>query len=136
MKIEYLAGIIDVEGTMSIFMDGGKMVPSITVANTNKKLLDEIFKFLKANGVKSEICMHKARSARHKDSYSLRVRWNAAIRLASMLDGFLIIKTEQCKLLVNDFRKRTPRNGKYSQGMLASKNKLIARFRKLNSRGV
>ena len=136
LRIEYLAGIIDGEGTITINKDGNQMLPVISISNTNLKMLNAVAAFLRRNKIKSSICNHGARKKNHKEAYSIRVRWDGAIKLAKMLDGLLIIKSRQCKILSKDFKNATPRNGKYSKSQLRKKETLIRKIRLLNSRGV
>lgn len=134
MNLDYLAGIVDGEGTISIAKSGhGKgLMPYISIANTNLKLIEEISGFLKSIGVGFHVSKKQPRKSNHQVSYSLNVRYNHAIKLAELLRWKLVIKSEQARMLIEDYKKCTPRNGKYNKEQLEMKSKFFTCLQSLN----
>lgn len=141
MTLDYVAGIVDGEGTISLhpyktYYKGRGYMPYISVANTDRRLLDAMAEFFKELGVSSSFCTKPARKANHKVSYAISVRGAKAIRLAKLLTGRLIIKKEQCAILAEEYEACTPKNGQYTPEQRKDKELLIDRFHVLNMRGV
>ena len=75
-EISYLAGIIDGEGTVSFMKRGENYFPTVTIANTSRKLLDWCGQKV---GLGFSICVKKPRSQNHSVSYHIRWRFDAAL---------------------------------------------------------
>jgi len=61
MNYDYLAGIIDGEGTVSISKDGKSFVPYIAIANNSMPLIKAISDFLSAEGMKTKSALRSPR---------------------------------------------------------------------------
>lgn len=138
MNYQYLAGIVDGEGTIGITSLKSKIrfSPFISISNTNKQLLNTILEFLKKEGFNACISTKKPRKENHKTCYSLTIKDKYAIKLAKILKNELLIKAEQATLLAENYEICTPRNGKYNSELLVMKNNLISKIKSLNSRGI
>ena len=132
MNLDYLAGIVDGEGTISITRYKNTLTPYISIANTNIKLIEEISKFLGSLDIVFHVSKKQPKKSNHQVSYGLSVRYNHAIRLAELLHGKLVIKSEQARMLIEDYKKCTPRNGKYNTKQLEIKSKFFTRLQSLN----
>ncbi len=71
--------------------------------------------------------------AKHKDSYTYRVIYDDAIELLREISPFLIIETKKkrAKLIIDKYKKVTPRNGRYNDEMFKKKKALIEEFMQL-----
>ncbi len=138
MNLDYLAGIVDGEGTVGLTIRRKKneIQPYIAIANTVKSLMDEIGKFYTENNLTWCISTKQPRKKEHRVSYTITVKGRDAIRLASLLKNRLMIKSVQAGLLVDEYASCTPRNGKYSELQRITKQALVHRMQVLNSRGV
>lgn len=102
--INYLAGIIDAEGTVYINKRNmnnsyDRFIPSISVVNTNKEIVKRCFSTLKNNGVGCHI------QSRVNESRN-RVRWDISVSgvkrvslLSEMLKNRMVIKNRQVDII-------------------------------------
>ncbi|WP_077214721.1 LAGLIDADG family homing endonuclease [Bacillus dakarensis] len=118
----YLAGIIDGEGTVTLtrMHENEYRRPCITIASTDKELLDYIQTLTggtitKKKNYKPDI---------HKNSYSLMIKKKDTVfYLLRKISNFLRIekKKQRALLILENYEKVTPRNGKYSHDLLQKK---------------
>ena len=127
----YLAGIIDGEGTVTLMKHhkNETPLPFIGIANNNLELL----RWIKAK-VGGNICSKKKRLSHHADSFVLNIKQDRALRVLNEIKKFLIVKRRQAELITEEYKKVTPRSGRYTPEMLAKKYMLVAEIRKLNQR--
>lgn len=127
----YLTGIVDGEGTVTLtkHRKNETHTPNVIVANNNLGLL----KWIKSK-VGGLIVSKKTYKPHHQKSYAWSVRQDRAIRLLNEIKQYLIIKKPQAELITTCYKAVTHRAGKYTPEMLAKKNKLVAKIRKLNQR--
>ncbi len=127
----YVAGIIDGEGTITLTRrrKNETPCPHISVANTNLEMLEWLRS--KLGGI---ICSKKKYQPHHKQSYTWTIKLaGKCLQLLSDIRPYLIIKRQHADLLINEYRKVTPRNGKYTPEMSLRKLGLISEIRKLNT---
>lgn len=128
----YLAGIIDGEGTVTLARKHRNELhsPEVSVANTNQRLIV----WLKNKTGSGTICLKQKRSIKHRTAYTWKIRGDKAIALLKEISRWLIIKKPHADLILRDYKKLTPRNGRYDEQTLKKKMKLVALIRALNSR--
>ena len=129
----YLAGLIDGEGTVTLTVPnrGQTPQPRISIANNSFEILE----WVRSKVGCGSIVRKKSHKLSHHDSYAWQVnRAGRTMALLNEIKKFLILKRPQAELILNEYKKVTPRNGKYSPEMLARKMQLVAKMRKLNQR--
>ena len=127
----YLAGIVDGDGTVTLMKHhkNETPIPFTGIANNNLELLKWIKSLVGGN-----ICSKKKRLHHHSDSYVLNIRQDRSLRFLDEIKQYLIIKSRQAELITDKYKSVTHRAGKYTPGMLAKKEELVAEIRRLNQR--
>lgn len=125
----YIAGIIDVEGSimLSKFYKNQYPSPCVSVASTDIELL----LWLKDTIDKGIIIKKKNyNKMRHKDSFTYKITYNDAIELLKDIEPYLVIpkKKSRAKLIIEKYKKVTPRNGRYSKEMKKQKERFYEEF--------
>jgi len=128
----YIAGIVDGEGSIMLTRFHKNQLPSpcVSVASTDKELLLWLQKIIGKGRI---INKRNYNRAKHKDSYTYRVIYDDAIELLREISPFLIIETKKkrAKLIIDKYKKVTPRNGRYNDEMFKKKKALIEEFMQL-----
>lgn len=67
---------------------------------------------------------------KHTDSFAYTIKYNDAINLLVEIEPYLVIenKKKRARLIIEKYKKVTPRNGKYSKEMLEAKEKFYEDF--------
>lgn len=127
----YIAGIIDGEGTVTLTRQHVREMysPEVSVANTNLQLL----LWLKEK-IGGYIRKKVRKLPQHHQAYTWTVRDNRAISLLKIVEKLLIVKRSHSELITRNYKKLTPRNGKYTAEQARKKLELVAAIKKLNSR--
>lgn len=115
-KLNYIAGFIDGEGCISIRKDGtrGKnfnYFPEIIIVNTNKEVLNWVNLIFGDVGL-----MYRTKFKQHtnkKDCFRLVYNHRKALIVAKAILDYLIIKREQCQIII-DFYEKTLDTEKFS----------------------
>lgn len=134
---EYIAGFLDADGSIALSSKSAKCewarTPEISFFNCDRGILDAIQKQYNAGKVKA----NKPTSKNHNVSYSLHVGGNAAIVLMSDVLPYMLHekKRQRARLIVENYKSCTPRNGKYNKAMIAKKMKLIEDVMGIQMRG-
>lgn len=127
----YIAGIVDGEGSIMLTQihKNQQHAPVVSVSSTDRELLD----WLKDITTKGSISLKPAKKENHKDSWDWKISYNAALELLELILPYLKIerKIYRALLLVNEYKDLTPRNGKYTPDMVASKQEFLRRFHNL-----
>ncbi|MEW9094356.1 MAG: LAGLIDADG family homing endonuclease [Clostridiaceae bacterium] len=125
----YIAGIIDGEGSIMLLKFHSNQLPSpcLSISSTSLDLLNWIKNTLNCGIIKLK---KNYNSNLHKDSYTYTLKYNDVIELLEQIYPYLILekKIQRAKLIVNEYKKVTPRNGRYSKEMLKAKNDFYERF--------
>jgi len=127
----YLAGLIDGEGTIGLCPSGKFRQPFISMSSTTPELI----RFLRVR-IGGAVCRQKLQSPRHSKSWSWRLRGDKALSLMRQLLPYLREpnKAARAEVMVARHKTVTPRNGKYTASMLASKRAYEAQVLMLCSR--
>ena len=116
----YIAGIIDGQGSICLTKQHSNEFrsPSIQVSSTTY----EILQYLK-NKIGGSISIKTKNHANYKDSWVWQIKTNLTLELLEQIQDYLLVpeKKFRAKLLVSEYKKVTPRNGKYSEQKLAEK---------------
>jgi hypothetical protein len=116
----YIAGLIDGEGTVTLSRkhaaDNRQL--SISISSTEKPMLEYV---LEVTGV-GKITNKRRSQEHHKASYSYAVYNRHALGLLAQVHPFLrSYKRSRGELILRDYVRLTPRNGKYTPELLAER---------------
>ena len=126
-KQSYAAGIIDGEGSIGLskMHKSQHRSPSISVSSTTPEILE----FFKSNWG-GAICKHKKYKKHHKQAFSWRLSYDAAIKFLEEIVQYLLVpeKKYRAELIVNEYKSIAVRNGKYTEEQLAKRSDFEKRF--------
>lgn len=121
----YLAAIIDGEGTVTLTKDSSFRYPIIEVSSTTL----EIVEYLKDHfgGV---ISKKNERNPKWKQAYVWKVERRKAIALLKEIVSYLHEpkKKARAELIIEDYIRLTPRNGRYSEELKKQKLEFEEKF--------
>lgn len=123
----YIAAMIDGEGSICLTQNrpNEHRSPNITVASTTKEILFYLQE--KAGG---SISSKKKYAEHHKDSWQWQLKGDKAIDLLTSIYPYLLVpeKYYRAKLISQEYKSVTPRNGRYSDEALQKKLDFENRF--------
>lgn len=126
-QIGYIAALIDGEGSICLIAQHANehKAPVISVASTTKEIMEFMQTLLGGT-----IVQKKKYQEHHKDCWQWSLKRDKAIELLSIIYPYLLVpeKYYRGKLIVNEYKKVTPRNGKYTEEMLKRKLDFEERF--------
>ena len=126
----YLAALIDGEGTITLFNAKSKKGNkyrrlALTISNDDYKMLEWTMKIV---GV-GKITQKRSCNRKYAVSYTYQLTSQQALDLITQIYPYLrTYKRERAQLVLGNYKKLTPRNGKYSEKILAKKEKFIKDF--------
>lgn len=128
VTLDYVAGIIDGEGTITmsyVHKTNKWRTPVVSVSSTTIEILNALVAFCGGH-----ICKHKVYKSHHLPSFSWRVHGRKAVELCSHLKTRLMVpeKRRRAALLATKYVACTPRNGKYTQTQTHKKQQLEHAF--------
>ena len=130
----YIAGIIDGEGTVTLTRThrGENRRPVVSISSTELPLLLYVRRVIGAGRV-----TRKARArAHHSPSFAYCLSSRQALGLLRQVSRYLrTYKSQRAKLLLDEYVRVTPRNGRYSPEQRADKEAFEERFFALSIRG-
>lgn len=125
----YIAGIIDGEGSIMLIKNHNNQFPSpcISISSSTIELLEWIKQKTGIGKIKGK---KNYNLEKHKNSYTYIVKYDEAIYLLKELLPYLIIETKKKRavLILDKYKKVTPRNGRYSPEMLELKTAFYNEF--------
>jgi len=129
----YVAGIVDGEGTITLtrFHRGENRRPVVSISSTERPLLEYVRQVIGAGRI-----TNKRRSrAHHSVSFVYVVSSRNALELLSQIGSFLrTYKAERTSLLLAEYRRVTPRNGRYSPALQVARSAFENSFFKITTR--
>lgn len=133
----YTAGFLDADGTLSLGKSYATQpdysrTPVVEFYNCDKNILETIQKCWGGH-----IRATKQTNLNHNISYQLKLSGNDAFQLLSEVLPFMIHgkKKHRAKLIVENYKRLTPRNGFYTEELKAEKIKLINDVMSITMRG-
>ncbi len=123
----YIAGVIDGEGTISLLRHHGgeQRRPVVSVANTDYALLQYLLLTIGAGRITNK----RIAQLHHTPSGTFVIYSRQALALLEQVTPFLrTYKRERAELLLHSYRALTPRNGRYTEPMLAARQAFEDRF--------
>lgn len=123
----YIAGLIDGEGTITLTRKHVYEYRqlAITITNGDYKLLKYILNIVGAG----KITKKRPYNHRHAMSYNFQIYSQQALNLLSQTLPYLrTYKQKRGKLVLKNYNRLTPRNGKYSKEIFAKRKKFVDSF--------
>ena len=116
----YLAGLIDGEGTITLTRihprESRRLV--VSISNNDASLLA----FVKSEIGAGKITTKRTYSERHARSFTYQISSRQALDLLRLVVPFLkTYKAKRAKLALVDYLRLTPRNGRYTPALSASR---------------
>lgn len=122
--LSYAAGLIDGEGTITLVKNASneKRAPIVSVASTTKELVD----YMQRQFGGHVITLRRNMKVGHKQAYDWKVSRDNAIEVIRQVLPYMHEpeKIRRGRLILNQYKIVTPRNGKYTEEM----NKLREAF--------
>ena len=116
----YIAGIIDGQGSICLTQNKSNefRYPNLQVSSTTY----EILQFLK-NKIGGSISKKRENKENCKPAWKWGLGTNPTIELLNEIQDYLLVpeKIYRAKLITSEYKKVTPRNGKYSEEKLKMK---------------
>lgn len=110
----WLAGIIDADGSITLTPAGRFRKPLIVVDNTDRGILDELFRLLRSGKI--------VKKKRYKENHSQAWSWRVygTDRIIEFLNQLLPYlrntkKKKRAEMLTGQYKSLTKRNGRYSE---------------------
>lgn len=129
----YIAGIIDGEGTVTLTRThrGENRRPIASISSTELALLEYVRGVVGAGRI-----TRKARTrSYHSPSFAYCLSSRQALSLLRQVSGYLqTYQSQRARLLLEDYIRLTPRNGRYTSQQRAEKQAFEARFFALSTR--
>lgn len=114
-EIAYLAGIIDGEGSimLSKYHHSEFPCPCISISSTDLELLDWVRDKIGSGRINKK---KNYNIEKHKPSYTYTVYYDTAIETMNKIEPYLVItkKKLRAKFIIENYKKITMRNGKYT----------------------
>lgn len=124
----YLAGIIDGEGSITLAKNKQFRYPMLEVSSTTYQIVEYLKKHF--GGV---ISKKNERNPNWKQAYIWKIEHRKAISLLEEIVSYLNEpkKKARAQLIIKDYIRLTPRNGRYSEEMKQQKLKFEEEFFKI-----
>ncbi|MEN8139505.1 MAG: LAGLIDADG family homing endonuclease [Bacteroidota bacterium] len=131
MNWSYISGFFDADGSITLAKVKGNNQKTIQLSfhNTKLEILEAIqaFIYLKL-GIKGFIAKKRAKKDNHADSYDLKyVYLTKCLSILKHINTLHPLKLHR-KTVAFKFAIVTPRNGKYTDEILAKRDKLVQEF--------
>lgn len=126
-QIAYLAGIVDGEGTITLTRKNiyRHRYLAITISNCELPLLEYVADII---GV-GRITTKRTYNPKHSPGYTYQLYSRQALDLLKVLLPYLrTYKQERARLILLNYLKLTPRNGKYTDEMIQKRKEFIDAF--------
>ena len=123
----YLAGLIDGEGTITLTRMHRHENRRLVVSISNNDL--SLLQFVKATVGAGKITTKKTYSKHHARSFAYQISNRQALDLVRQVASYLkTYRAERAKLALSHYLRLTPRNGRYSPGVAASRREFELRL--------
>jgi len=123
----YVAGLIDGEGTITLTRvhrrENRRLI--VSISNNDASLL----RFVKVTVGAGKITSKRTYSERHACSFTYQISSRQALALLRQVAQFLkTYKAERAALVLSDYLRLTPRNGRYRTDVAASRKEFELRL--------
>ncbi len=129
----YIAGLIDGEGTISLTRKhrGEHRQLMVSISSTEPPLLKYVKKAIGAGCITNK-CTYQEN---HTPSVTYVISNRQALAVLEQVSPYLkTYKVKRAQLILRNYIRLTPRNGKYTQALLKERDIFIEKFLRLNPR--
>lgn len=123
----YIAGLIDGEGTVTLSRKhkNENRQLAVSISNTEIALLDHVLLIIGAG----KITAKKTQESHHTPSFTYALYNRQALVLLEQIQPYLrTYKRQRSELILADYVRLTPRNGKYSEALKMARNEFEIRL--------
>lgn len=125
----YLAGIIDGEGNIMLLKFHKSQFPSpcISIDSISLELLEWVKRKTCVGIIKPK---KNYNPDKHENSFTYTAKYNDAIYILEVIEPFLVIlqKKNRARIILNEYKLLTPRNGRYTPEQKAAKEDFYTKF--------
>jgi len=123
----YIAGLIDGEGSVSLTRRHKNENRQLEVSISNNDL--NLLRYVRDTAGTGRITRKKTYSSNHRPGGAWIISNRQALELLSQIAPYLITyKAQRAKLVLENYLRLTPRNGKYNDKLQKEREDFIARF--------
>ena len=129
----YVAGIVDGEGTITLTKThrGENRRPVVSISSTELPLLSYVRSVIGAGRITGKMRTR----AHHSPSFAYCITSRQALHLLAQIAPFLrTYKSQRASLLLQEYVRLTPRNGRYTAEQLAARAEFEVRFFTISTR--
>ncbi|MBI3778998.1 MAG: LAGLIDADG family homing endonuclease [Gammaproteobacteria bacterium] len=129
----YIAGLIDGEGTIALTRKhrGEHRQLMVSISSTEPPLLRYVLKVIGAGRITNK-CTYRDN---HTPSVTYAISNRQALDVLEQVRPYLkTYKAKRAQLILRNYIRLTPRNGKYTQALLEERDIFIEKFLRLNPR--
>lgn len=129
----YIAGIIDGEGTITLTRThrGENRRAVVSISSTELSLLTYVRSVIGAGRITGKVCARE----HHSPSYAYCITSRQALQLLTQVTPFLrTYKSKRACMLLEDYTRLTPRNGRYTAEQQAARTEFETRFFAISTR--
>ena len=129
----YVAGIIDGEGTVTLTKNhrSENRRPVVSISSTELPLLSYVRSVIGAGRITRKMRTRE----HHSPSFAYCISSRQALRLLAQVAPFLrTYKTQRATLLLQEYVRLTPRNGRYTPAQVAAREDFESRFFAISTR--
>jgi hypothetical protein len=123
----YVAGLIDGEGTISLTRKHrhDNLQLSVSISSTERPLLQYVLKTVGAGRITNK----RSYQSHHTPSVTYTISNRQALALLEQIHVFLhTYKARRAQLVLRDYIRLTPRNGKYTPALARARTVFIEKF--------
>jgi hypothetical protein len=133
IEAAYVAGIIDGEGTVTLTRThrGENRRPVVSISSCELPLLNYVKAVIGAGRITGKVCARE----HHSPSFTYSITSRQALSLLARVCPFLrTYKASRARLLLEEYQRVTPRNGRYTLEQRAAREQLEDRFFAISTR--
>jgi hypothetical protein len=117
----YIAGLVDGEGTVTLCRKhkNENRQLAVSISNTEREVLQYVLQRVGAGKITGK----KTAKSHHTPSFTYAIYNRQALSLLEQLNSYLrTYKKQRADLILMNYLKMTPRNGKYGHELLAARH--------------
>lgn len=131
MNWEYITGFFDADGSISLMKPTKNKNRTVSVSfnNNEKCILEKIKTFIYEDlKIKGSLSKKTPKNDKHNINYTLTYSYNNALKVIDKINTIHPKKIHRKNIVIDNYKKLTPRNGKYSENMLKEREKMVEDF--------
>jgi hypothetical protein len=128
----YVAGLVDGEGTIAMsrkYRTGNRQL-FVIISSTERPILEHVLRIVGAGKITNKRTYRK----HHTPSGAYSIANRQALKLLEQIESHLqSYKRRRARLVLKDYLKLTPRNGKYTATQIARRERFVEKFLQLRA---